>query len=68
MKKFLASPLGRVVRGALAAALATVFTGLLAGVTSLPVEPVWIPAITGVIMGVEKFLRDHGFMTDPTTS
>lgn len=68
MKKFLSTPLGRAFRAIAAAMIATGFTALLATVTTLPVQPVWIPVITGAIMGIEKFFRDRGWLTETTTT
>lgn len=65
MKKFLSTPAGRAVRAIIAVMLATGFTAVLNQITTLPVDPVWVPVFTGGIMAAEKYLRDNGWLTEP---
>ena len=63
MKDFLATPMGKFVRVLLAAALASIFTAAATAVTTLPVDPLWIPTITAALMGFEDYLRKQGWLT-----
>jgi len=62
IRDFLATPLGKFVRTLIAGTLASLFTLAINQLTTLPLDPIWIPVITSGLMTIEHFLRDAGWL------